>query len=528
MDFIRRSRDLSVLSYAVVMICIGLPVWWHTTDVVRFPLPFNEIEIIGRTNVKQVAKIHIITGQEAKFSPDCIQDSPVYAIKVSTRAPTQSEDEALSNSPSMSVLDERLNNIYSSRGDVSGQIFAYHITNSLSSTNEDLQLGRHRAVFFSGSTDETSLCNLVQSIRESVLGEEEVDHMMRSIVAPQHEKETERSQQLSQWSKVKATPALEYDILLTLLIPEPHLRKVKWDMPSAVKKYLNPFLDQISNIYSFDVKSQVLYLTSLGLSATQLMTDQRSGKVGNAIRQEDLGLAINMESKLISHVSSRLSFNFLAYVPTEAQTPLHIKADQQGTFLSTNAFVVPRWGGVSIWNMDLDSNQTVHYIGDKELMSVVTTQLRSLLGLKQREGQTALAEWEKDFLLRMRLFENLMTSRVTLTSLADLLSKISNIVITEDVAEKVLKAVNAYQLSVGCLAMGQVCSCFEFSKVSFKSSEEVFFDNSLLALLYFPEDQKYAIYVPLFLPILFSFVTALMPVVKELKEKIISSKAKQS
>ena len=116
----------------------------------------------------------------------------MYAIKVSTRAPTQSEDEALSNSPSMSVLDERLNNIYSSRGDVSGQIFAYHITNSLSSTGEDLQLGRHRAVFFSGSTDETFLCNLVQSIRESVLGEEEVDHMMRSIVAPQHEKETER------------------------------------------------------------------------------------------------------------------------------------------------------------------------------------------------------------------------------------------------------------------------------------------------------------------------------------------------
>ena len=115
----------------------------------------------------------------------------MYAIKVSTRAPTQSEDEALSNSPSMSVLDERLNNIYSSRGDVSGQIFAYHTTNSLSS-DEDLQLGRHRAVFFSGSTDETSLCNLVQSIRESVLGEEEVDHMMRSIVAPQHEKETER------------------------------------------------------------------------------------------------------------------------------------------------------------------------------------------------------------------------------------------------------------------------------------------------------------------------------------------------
>merc|ERR1712117_560190 len=110
------------------------------------------------------------------------------------------------------------------------------------------------------------------------------------------------------------------------------------------------------------------------------------------------------------------------------------------------------WGGVSIWNMDLDSNETVHYIGDKELMSVVTTQLRSLLGLKQREGQTALAEWEKDFLHRMKLFENLMTSRVTLSSLAHLLSKISNIVITEEVADEVEVAVDAYESCVRCIA----------------------------------------------------------------------------
>lgn len=72
-----------------------------------------------------------------------------------------------------------------------------------------------------------------------------------------------------------------------------------------------------------------------------------------------------------------------------------------------------------------------------------------------------------------------------------------------------------------------MASCFEHSKMSFTSSEEVFFDNSLLALLYFPEDQKYAIYVPLFLPILFSFVTVLVPVVKELKQHFLPSKEKQ-
>ena len=62
-----------------------------------------------------------------------------------------------------------------------------------------------------------------------------------------------------------------------------------------------------------------------------------------------------------------------------------------------------------------------------------------------------LSDWEKDFLLRMRLFENMMTSRVTLSSLADLLSKISNIVITQEVADKVVTATNAYNIALMCL-----------------------------------------------------------------------------
>ena len=62
-----------------------------------------------------------------------------------------------------------------------------------------------------------------------------------------------------------------------------------------------------------------------------------------------------------------------------------------------------------------------------------------------------LSDWEKDFLLRMRLFENMMTSRVTLSSLADLLSKISNIVITQEVADKVVTATNAYNTALMCL-----------------------------------------------------------------------------
>ena len=50
--------------------------------------------------------------------------------------------------------------------------------------------------------------------------------------------------------------------------------------------------------------------------------------------------------------------------------------------------------------------------------------------------------------------------------------------------------------------LGRLSHALESSKAALSASEKAFFDPSLLALLYFPEDQKYAIYIPLFLPVL--------------------------
>ena len=123
---------------------------------------------------------------------------------------------------------------------------------------------------------------------------------------------------------------------------------------------------------------------------------------------------------------------------------------------------------------------------------------------------------------RLKLEENLVTTRVTLQSLAHLLAKISNIVITQEVAKDVQSAVNSYDEAVNCLGTGQAPQkCFKSSKDSFVMAERVFFENSLLALLYFPEDQKYAIYIPLFLPISFSFVGCIIPVLKDCFKRFV-------
>ena len=98
---------------------------------------------------------------------------------------------------------------------------------------------------------------------------------------------------------------------------------------------------------------------------------------------------------------------------------------------------------------------------------------------------------------------------MTMQSLSHLLTQISNIVINEDVSKEVFSAVDNYGRALKQAEKGDLESTFEKSQKSFISSEKAFFDDTLLALLYFPEDQKYAIYIPLFLPVAISFYGSL-------------------
>ena len=55
------SRTYATLSYALVMLVVGLPVWWHTTDVERAPLPFDRIEEMNQETLKQTVPITIVS-----------------------------------------------------------------------------------------------------------------------------------------------------------------------------------------------------------------------------------------------------------------------------------------------------------------------------------------------------------------------------------------------------------------------------------------------------------------------------------
>lgn len=75
------------------------------------------------------------------------------------------------------------------------------------------------------------------------------------------------------------------------------------------------------------------------------------------------------------------------------------------------------------------------------------------------------------------------------------------------------------QSAMAKLAAGHLHSAFQASKEAVTSSERAFFDPSLLHLLYFPDDQKFAIYVPLFLPVAVPILLSLAKIVRETRQR---------
>lgn len=80
------------------------------------------------------------------------------------------------------------------------------------------------------------------------------------------------------------------------------------------------------------------------------------------------------------------------------------------------------------------------------------------------------------------------------------------------------RAVAAVQRAAEELASGHLASAFIASQEAVTSSERAFFDPSLLHLLYFPDDQKFAIYIPLFLPMAVPIFLSLIKIFLETRK----------
>ncbi|XP_070212014.1 GPI transamidase component PIG-S-like isoform X1 [Littorina saxatilis] len=525
------TQTYAALGIGLVCILIGVPLWWKTTEIYRVQLPYADIHRLAETKIQYSVEIEVISfnSKLTKSLPDIAKSlqtsltrekrssvQPVYQVRV--RDANNKETSLWKKSKTLDDLDEAFWELTKLRHSKYTILFLPESSNLRARPQ---YVGRFGNVIVTVSKEGITdmLQQLVPTIQEVLVREGAVE---KSLDAAQGLRTQKPDKESMRW--FRSNPG--YDVTFTLVNPQPDVLDVQWNIQAGIEGYLKPFLDKLANFSDISVASQVLHYVGLVASPKK-----DSSEKFHFYTEQDLPRMINpLEAKLGSHASNNPTLNFVVYVPGKASSPVYIR-DQNGERVASNSFLSPRWGGILIYNAEARSKAagpTTVDIDIKHIMEVFLTQMRLLLNIHVQTpnqqvsfaelGKEAITEWELSGWLRCRCVENLATAKASLQSLAQLLDQIVNIVINDDIGREVEDAVRSIEHSEELLAGGHLHDAFIESRNAIVASEKAFFDQSLLELLYFPEDQKFAIYIPLFLPISIPVLTSIVQAVKWLKQ----------
>ncbi|KAK5608710.1 hypothetical protein CRENBAI_021287 [Crenichthys baileyi] len=554
----RRRGQLAALSIAAVVIIVGVPLWWKTTETYRAWLPVSQIRELAKLQLQLSADVEVVftrgtvTPEQQKKVPLTKTQEEDHAVDEGTtlkyryetkyRTATIMEEDAL-HKPTAAEADLALHMLSESP---CGSLVIYVIPESSSLLPEDVKvyIGQRR----------TALLRVAAQMRTAKTFEQLLDRLQPHIIQVLRVMSFSRADITAALSdRVRFHPGSKesvadsmrafksspgYEITFSLLNPDPKSHRLHWDIEGAAQTYIQPLLMKMSPVANFSIDSQTLHYAMLGVNPRY--DSSRSAYMLNA---DSLAHVINpVEARLGSNAaSSNPVLNFLLYVPDSHHSPLYIQ-DHHKQEVPSNAFHSPRWGGIMVYNVDSSYGPEAEFpvdinINMAKVMGVFLAQLRLLLGVQSSPpppgflvapcGGTGLADWELDRLMWSRSVENIATATTTITSLAQLLDQIGNIVINDNIAEQVSNAVTSLQLAVAELDAGNLGFALQFSKEAILASEKAFFDPSLLHLLYFPDDQKFAIYIPLFLPMCVPILLSLLKIASEARQKRREKQAKK-
>ncbi|KAK5126790.1 hypothetical protein LTR85_009724 [Meristemomyces frigidus] len=287
-----------------------------------------------------------------------------------------------------------------------------------------------------------------------------------------------------------------------------------WDIDGALDKYVTPLLMQLSTISHFTIDTQIQLHASISPSIAGPQLDAASGKW--QLQKTDLSGFVNAaEWPLSPSIGAGPTINFVLYVPSEDQSPLEI-AETGGT-----SWLIPQWGGVQILNSSgkLSPRLTVENL--EQVMLAFADQLTALVGLPPSPPSLSV---RLSSLTRERATSLILSASSTLGALARLSLKLAYIAIPGSVAKAVDETIR--RLDQACLDLreGRFDSALANARVANDEAERAFFEPSMVGQVYFPDEHKVAVYVPLLGPMA---VPLVMAALKELR-KLRSGKMKSA
>lgn len=491
-----QRRSYIVASFWFIVLFFGLPIWWKTTTIYRADLPLNQMmEWADGRACNPVFPIRI-----AIDAPTLRNDEAANLVRITQQALDTANDSFKGHHLQLEISDPTKSDRISDLTRNSNTALTIRLSpGDVATSSFDSQLPILNVIYPPNSIPAPDAASsgfatyLAGQLRDAFAEERDVmTYLLSTSSMPFEQRPPGSPQDLSDSLSKRMTRSLKYSRTYHLTFslftsgPVPS----SWDIDSAIDEYMKPILDMLGPIHNFTIDTQVQLYANPGVQSQMLS-------------KEDLSSFINAaEWPLSPSIGGAPTVNFVVYIGNQTIGTV----SETGT---SQSWLIPQWG--SVYLLPPPSADHVPSEVLKQPILTFTSHLLSLLGTPQ-SGPLPM---RLSTLTRIRSADLLLRASSSLGSLARLSLALPSISIPSSVADGVAKSMQHLQLA--CSNLGGT-SGLENARIADVEAERAFFEKSMVGQLYFPDEHKIAVYLPLLGPVGVPLVIGLLNQIKAWKK----------
>ncbi|CAG8120443.1 unnamed protein product [Penicillium salamii] len=529
-----QTRFRVIAAFWAVIIFLGFPIWWKTTSIYRASLPIEEmVDWAGGKPFWQACRpvfpldIHLATPS--------MQSADAQHLLRTTQHTLDDLNEFAAHHLRLKLANDSASDYGEGDlgADASGEVADTALTvrllpqeNLLGPRSELHAAATQLDVFYppnqvpAPSSWNSPLSTYIAEELQGLYGEEKatIAHILHTagLASTSPQLAEDISRRLRRSMKYAETYHLSFSLFT------PGSRPSSWDIEAAVNEYVSPLLKALSPISDFTVDTQVQLYANFAPTAPKPEFDE--SEAAWTLKKEDLSAFVNAaEWPLNPSIGSGPTINFILYVPEPSQSPLIVKENR------ASSWIVPQWGGVFLLNPTLSNDKTGEsnpaHLSQDSLGPAFMTFSHQLLTLLGTPSTPASLPLRLQTSIRVRAATLLLSASSTMGSLASLTESLPSIPIPATVATSVSTTLSHLSSTCSHLREGRFGAALASARVAETEAERSFFEKSMVGQVYFPDEHKVAVYLPLLGPIGVPLVVGLL---KEVKRIIAGRKAKRA
>lgn len=536
-----KRRRWIVLSVALFSAILGIPLWYYTTSIYRAPLNYTAMSLYD-TSLPSLIDVEIPVYLRAAGTslPDIVPATQILIdrkLKENGIQGWRLKLHSLGTETTFTDIESQKPGAYLVQIVPDNKSEYYRI----SPYSREIVISYSQESLVVGDVPELVAVELINTFGD------EIDQYL-SLYKRHSKSKTANDQEDNKSSNmVVAAHSPEYHITFSLLVQggEP----VSWDIAKALKVHFSSFEKELSKyVANFTIDTQVQFYSTLTHLPQKVETGADSALIKEyyIFSQDDLSTFVNFAEWSLSSIHSYPSLNFILYIPDIKYTPLLVRdklpllskdnnpgatksfqdAIQESKIkeISDNSFIIPQWGGVIIYNdpevIQKKRNATtdpLHLNSDNlgPILEVFTSQLLTLLGAPKKPNSPV---FKIDILSRLFTLRSLFDAAASLGSLTRLSISLPTIAIPKTVQSNVESALSDIDKTLRALKQEKWPDAVYFAAQASKASQKAFFEKMMVQQMYYPDEHKIAVYLPLMGPVLVVIIMSLLRVLKNWRQ----------